>query len=115
MINQFSVSVRQEGDVAVLSTDGYVNHAGGEKVSEAAREMIARGVHKLVINLEGSTVVNSIGISILIEIIEKIQDLEGAIAFCGMTRTIAKTFTIMGLGQFARMAESEQDAISAVT
>jgi hypothetical protein len=50
-----------------------------------------------------------------IEIIEKIQDLEGAIAFCGMTRTIAKTFTIMGLGQFARMAESELDAISAVT
>jgi len=34
VINQFAVTVRREGDVAVLHTDGYVNNLGGEKIGE---------------------------------------------------------------------------------
>lgn len=114
MINQFAVTVRREGDYAVLYTDGYINNLGGEKIGEVAHGLLGEGVRKLVINLEKSTVINSIGISILIEVIEKAQELEGGLAFCGMTKTIAKTFTIMGLAQFATLAENEADAIAAL-
>ncbi|HEY9856427.1 MAG TPA: STAS domain-containing protein [Stenomitos sp.] len=114
MINQFAVTVRKEGDYAVLYTDGYINNLGGEKIGETALALVGEGFKKLVINLEKSTVINSIGISILIEVIEKIQEINGALAFCGLTKTIAKTFTIMGLAQFATLAETEEQAIAAV-
>lgn len=114
MINQFAVTVRKEGDYAVLYTDGYINNLGGEKVGEAAMSLINDGITKLVINLEKSTVINSIGISILIEVIEKIVETQGGLAFCGLTKTIAKTFTIMGLAQFATLADSEAEAIAAL-
>lgn len=114
MINQFAVTVRREGDYAVLYTDGYVNNLGGEKIGEAAHALMADGFKKLVINMEKSTVINSIGISILIEVIEKVQEVEGALCFCGLTRTIAKTFTIMGLAQFATLVDDEAQAIAAL-
>lgn len=114
MINQFAVTVRKEGDYAVLYTDGYINNLGGEKIGETALALVGEGFKKLVINLEKSTVINSIGISILIEVIEKIQEINGGLAFCGLTKTIAKTFTIMGLAQFATLADTEEQAIAAL-
>lgn len=114
MINQFAVTVRKEGDYAVLYTDGYINNLGGEKIGETALALVGEGFKKLVINLEKSTVINSIGISILIEVIEKIQEIHGSLAFCGLTKTIAKTFTIMGLAQFATLADTEEQAIAAL-
>lgn len=114
MINQFAVTVRKEGDYAVLYTDGYINNLGGEKIGEAALALLGEGIKRLVINMEKSTVINSIGISILIEVIEKVQEINGSLAFCGLTKTISKTFTIMGLAQFSTLAESEEQAIAAV-
>lgn len=115
MINQFAVTVRKEGDYAVLYTDGYINNLGGEKIGETAMSLLNDGVKKLVINMEKSTVINSIGISILIEVIEKIQEIQGALVFCGLTKTIAKTFTIMGLTQFAQIADTEEQAIASLS
>jgi len=114
VINQFAVTVRKAADHAVIVTDGYINNLGGEKVGEAANSLLAEGIKKLVINMEKSTVINSIGISILIEVIEKVQEQNGGLAFCGLTKTIAKTFTIMGLAQFATLAETEEEAVAAL-
>ncbi len=35
MPDVLQVSVRREGDVGVVATDGYINNMGAEKVSEA--------------------------------------------------------------------------------
>ena len=39
----FSLSVREEGNVVVIETTGYLNNVGGEKVSEACYEKMASG------------------------------------------------------------------------
>jgi anti-anti-sigma factor len=116
VINQFTIAVRKDpqGRFAVVSTDGYVNNLAGEKIGEAASLLMAEGYTRLVINLEKSSVINSIGISILIEIIEKMQESHGALAFCHLTRTIQKTFTIMGLTQYAALYETEDEAVRGV-
>lgn len=117
MIDAFALTLRKDpqGRYAVLATDGYINNAAGEKIGEAAGALIAEGYRALIINMEKSTVINSVGISILIEVVEKMQDLNGALSFCCLTRTITKTFTIMGLAQVAELYETEQDAIRAVS
>ena len=63
-------------------------------------------LQKLLIDIEGSKVVNSIGISFLIEIIEKLNGKGGKLYFSNLDPSIDKTFTIMGLFQFAGKVSS---------
>ena len=56
--------------------------------------------------------VNSIGISFLIEIIEKLNDNGGKLVFINLDATIEKTFTIMGLFHFAEKADNLEEATS---
>lgn len=116
MNNPFAISVRKDpqGRFAIVATEGYINNLGGEKIGEAAHLLIAEGYTRLIINLEKSSVINSIGISVLIEVIEKMQETHGTLAFCHLTRTIHKTFTIMGLAQYAPLFETESEAIAGV-
>jgi anti-anti-sigma regulatory factor len=50
----------------------------------------------------------------LIEILEKIRELNGQVAFCCVRPTIGKTFRIMGLLQTATLFDTEAKAIQAL-
>ncbi len=114
MSESLQVRVRREGEIGVLETDGYINNLGAEKVAEMCEGLIQEGVKDFVINLEKSRIINSIGISILIEVIEKVRGLEGNVAFCCVTPTIAKTFKIMGLLKASSIHDDESAAVAAL-
>jgi anti-anti-sigma factor len=59
------------------------------------------GIDIVIMDLEKSKVVNSIGISYLIEIIEQINQNNGKLFFTNLDPAIEKTFKIMGLFQYA--------------
>jgi anti-anti-sigma factor len=109
------VAAERRGDVAILSTDGYINNQGGEEIARQAYTQLESGARALVLNLEKTRIVNSIGISILIEVLEKVMDRKGKLAFCGLTPTIDKTFRIMGLAQYAAIYPTEAEAVRAVS
>lgn len=104
---------RREG-VAILYTEGYINNQGGEEIARAAYKLLEEGYRALLLNLRGTKIVNSIGISILIEIIEKMIEIDGRLAFCCLTPTIEKTFHIMGLAQYAGIQPDEESAVAAL-
>ncbi len=101
MIKDFDLKSSMVNDVLVIKTEGYINNAGGEKIAKEFEEPFNNGVTKLLIDIEDSKVVNSIGISFLIEIIEKLNGKGGKLYFSNLDPSIEKTFTIMGLFQFA--------------
>lgn len=108
------VSVERRGDVALFWTDGYINNQGGEEIAREAYSELDSGARALIMNLEKTRIVNSIGISILIEVLEKVMERKAVLAFCGLTPTIDKTFRIMGLAQYAAIYPTEGDALRAV-
>ena len=113
MTDELRVSVDRRGDTgAILYTKGYINNVGGEEIANRAYELMDGGVRMLLLNLRETKIVNSIGISILIEIIEKMMDKGGKIAFCSLTPVIHKTFQIMGLANYASIFENEEAAIA---
>ncbi|MBF0545713.1 MAG: STAS domain-containing protein [Candidatus Riflebacteria bacterium] len=113
MAEEFSLSHQQENDVLIIRTNGYLNDLGAEKVDTICTESLKKGVKKIVINLEKSPLINSIGISILIGVIEAIEELEGKLAFTNLTPTNKKTFEMMGLLQFAQAFDAETEAVKA--
>jgi anti-anti-sigma factor len=114
MAESLEVHIRHANGVGIVETAGYINNIGGEKVAEACNDLIEEGVHHFVLNLAKSHIINSVGISILIEVIEKVKALKGKVAFCCLTPTIAKTFRIMGLLEASSIYDTEQEAVQAL-
>ena len=111
MPETLEVRTRREGNTGIVETDGYINNAGAEKVAQACDLLIKDGIRRFVLNLEKSRIINSIGISILIEVIEKVRELDGKVAFCCVTPTISKTFRIMGLMKASTVHGTESEAL----
>lgn len=113
MTDELRVAVERRGATgAVLYTKGYINNVGGEEIANRAYELMDDGVRSLLLNLRDTKIVNSIGISILIEIIEKMIDKGGRIGFCCLTPVIHKTFQIMGLANYASIYADEAAALA---
>ena len=102
----FNLTSSVENSVLVIKTEGYINNEGGKKIAEEFEKHFDTGVNKVLLDIENSKVVNSIGISYLIEIIEKLNEKNGTLYFTNMDSAIEKTFTIMGLFQFAKKINS---------
>jgi anti-anti-sigma factor len=112
MTESLNVTVDRRDGLAVIYTEGYINNQGGEEIARVAYKLIDEGYRVLLLNLGGTKIVNSIGISILIEIIEKMLEINGRLGFCCLTPTIEKTFHIMGLAQYAPIFSDEPSALA---
>jgi len=111
----FSLTTRSEGDVVILETTGYLNNIGGEQIAQACYKEMDNGKKLFLINLEKSKVVNSIGVSILIEIIEKLQDIDGKLGYYNLAPIVEKTFNIMGLTKYSSVFQSESEALEGMS
>jgi anti-anti-sigma factor len=115
MTETLRLNVDKRDGLAVLYTEGYINNQGGEEIARVAYDLIGEGYRVLLLNLAGTKIVNSIGISILIEVIEKMLEVNGKLGFCNLTPTIEKTFHIMGLAQYAGIYRDEAAASAGLT
>jgi anti-sigma B factor antagonist len=116
-MNEERIKVSQEilaESVGLIAAAGYINNEGGQAIADAANSLMDQGCKTLLINLDGTRIINSIGVSILLEILEKLMDEKGQLAFCNLTPTISKTFEIMGLVQYAAVYPDYDTALAAI-
>ncbi len=111
MTEELRVAIERRKGGAILHTKGYINNVGGEEIANRAYELMEEGFRALLLDLRETKIVNSIGISILIEIIEKMTATGGRICFCCLTPVIHKTFQIMGLANYATIFTDEETAV----
>lgn len=111
MIAEFSLNSEVKNDCVVINTSGYINNLGGQKIIDEFNSHHQNGVNNYILNLAGSKVVNSIGISFLIEVIEKLNESKGKLVFTNLDPSVDKTFMIMGLFHYASKAENIDEGI----
>ena len=111
-MSDFIKSVKESNGIIIIETDGYLNNIGGEAISAICYEKMSAGQNKFLINMAGTKVVNSIGVSILIEIIEKLQEVNGKIGYFNLAPIVSKTFNIMGLTKYSTVHSSEETAVT---
>ena len=114
-MSDFSLSTSVNGDVVIIKTSGYLNNIGGEKIADACYKEIDNGKKLFLLDLEESKVVNSIGVSILIEIIEKLQEVDGKLGYYNLAPIVEKTFTIMGLTKYSTVFSNENEALEGMS
>ena len=111
MTESAKVTVDRREGIAVIYADGYLNEQGGEEIAKAAYGLLEEGYASLLLNLEKTEIVTSIGVAILFEIIERMSNIEGTLAFCNLTPTIDKTFHIMDVSPLTSIYPDEAAAL----
>lgn len=110
----FNVVSKIMGDVAVLYPQGYLNNIAGESLVHACNSFTEKGIHKIVLNFSGTELINSIGISLLLNIVEGLKDCGGTLCFTNMSNGHQDIFEMLGLTKYIRVFGSENDALSSL-
>lgn len=111
-MNHFSIKTELINSKLVIETFGYLNNDGGEIIAKECYKHIESGIKTIILDLKETKVVNSMGISVLIEIIDNLNQVNGKLVFINLDAAIEKTFSIMGLFQFSLKANTLQEALS---
>ncbi|MBE9528572.1 MAG: STAS domain-containing protein [Proteobacteria bacterium] len=102
---------REVGDTVVLYPQNYINGIEGEKLEEVCGTFFEKGIKKFVIDFSETDIINSIGVSILIGIIEKIKESKGVVLFSGLNKVNLEVFRIVGLTKLIPSFATEADAL----
>jgi anti-anti-sigma factor len=111
MEQSFSLTAEVRNSCLVITTVGYVNNVGGEAIAKEFNRHFETGIKQVIVNLAQSKVVNSIGMSFLIEIIEQLSDVDGKLIFTNLDPAVEKMLAIMGLFKFAGKEQSVESAL----
>ncbi len=111
MSGEFNIQTEIRDNTYLIKTEGYINNTAGEQISKLFSENQNTEIKNAIFDLEKSKVINSIGISYLLEVIELLNERNGKIIFINLDPSIEKTFKIMGLFQFAQLSDSVDAAM----
>lgn len=103
----FTFTTRVSEGEAVLHTRGYLSRAAGEQLEAEIVRLLGTGLRRFVVNLRETDLINSVGISILIGVIERVRGEGGELAFAQLTPVNEEIFRIMGLHLHARLLGAE--------
>lgn len=105
---------RELGDCVVLYADEYMNDIEAEKLEELCDVFLKRGVRKLIIDFSQTGLINSIGISILVGIMDKLKGSEGVLLFSGLKKVNHDIFNMLGLAKFVPICTTEEEALKRI-
>ncbi len=105
---------RETGDAVILYADNYINEIEGEKLEDLCEVFIRKGIKKIIIDFTATDLINSIGVSILIGILEKIRDKNGVLLFSGLKKVNHDIFRLVGLTKHIPVFSTDEEAVTEV-
>ena len=99
-------------EVAVVYAGDYVNKMSGQRIERECLTRMERGCRALVINFSDTELVNSIGVSILLGVIDEAERRGARVAFSNVSVHTLKLFELLGLTRLVVLADSDEDALA---
>ena len=99
------------GTTAVVYASDYLNKLTGEKIERECRRQLADGCRALVIDFSDTQLVNSIGISILLGIIDVAEKNGAPVVFSEVNSQTIELFEMLGLTRHVVLAKNEDEAL----
>lgn len=91
------VSVETEGEKTVVYATDYLNKLSGEQIERECKRQLDAGCKTLVVNFAETEIVNSIGISILLGVIDAASEKGAEIVFSDVNDDTIELFEMLGL------------------
>ena len=106
------VQARCVGDTAIIYASDYLNKLTGERIERECKNQLEAGRQAVVINFRDTELVNSIGVSILMGVIDAAEQSQARLIFCDVNTQSASLFEMLGLTKHVRIATDEGEALS---
>ena len=109
------VRSRSIGEMAVVYATDYLNKLSGERIERECRLRLEEGCRALVINFRDTELVNSIGVSILLGVIDAAEGVGAQLVFSDVNKQTVELFEMLGLTKYVALARDEQEALDTLT
>ena len=84
-------------DTAVVVAGDYLNKLAGEKIERECKTKLDQGCKQLVVDFSQTEIINSIGISILLGVIDSAQNTGAKVVFSDLNEDSIELFETLGL------------------
>src|SRR6266568_7976486 len=109
---EIAVQARSVGDAAIIYASDYLNKLSGERIERECRRQLEAGCRTLIINFRDTELVNSIGVSILVGVIDAAEQSTARLIFSDVNDHTAELFQMLGLTRHITLARDEDEALS---
>ena len=109
------VQARCIGDTAIIYASDYLNKLSGERIERECKRQLESGCRALVINFRDTELVNSIGVSILMGVIDASERSNARLIFSDVNNQTANLFELLGLTRHVSVAKDETEALALIT
>ncbi|HEX8289945.1 MAG TPA: STAS domain-containing protein [Pyrinomonadaceae bacterium] len=100
-----NVSVQKSGETAIVYANDYLNKLSGEKIERECRRQLEAGCKTLVVNFSDTEIVNSIGVSILLGVIDAASNAGAKVIFSDVNTDTTELFEMLGLTNHVTLTE----------
>ncbi len=94
---QTNIPVQMEGETATVFAGDYLNKLSGEVIERECKRQLDAGCKTIVVNFADTEMVNSIGVSILLGVINAASDAGANIVFSGVNEDTIELFEMLGV------------------
>ncbi len=98
---EFDVNQAAQGPIVYVNE--YLNKISGEQIERECRQRFDEGCATLRVSFRNTEIVNSIGISILLGIIDAANNASAEVVFTDVNSDTARLFDTLGLARHARI------------
>jgi anti-anti-sigma regulatory factor len=92
--------------VSVVYATDYLNKLTGEKIERECKERLNQGCKTLVVNFRQTELVNSIGVSILLGVIDAASSAGAKVVFSDLNQNTVELFDMLGVTKHVEMSEA---------
>src|SRR5712691_6359339 len=104
---EIAVQARCVCDAAIIYATDYLNKLSGERIERECKRQLESGCRTLIINCRDTELVNSIGVSILVGVIDAAEQNTARLIFSDVNNHTANLFEMLGLTRHVSIATSE--------
>jgi anti-sigma B factor antagonist len=111
MPHPFVVHRAQEGDLTVLSLEGYLDAHTAPDFERAIQSELDAGRVRLIVDGSQLRYISSAGLGVFMSFIEEIREKRGDIKICSLVPKVRQIFDILGFQAIYDMVDSRAAAV----
>src|SRR6266852_4064003 len=109
-----ALPARCVGETAIIYASDYLNKLSGERIERECKRQLEAGWRALVINFRDTELVNSIGVSILMGLIDAAEQNQARLIFSDVNSHTAQLFEMLGLARHVTVVKDESEALALI-
>lgn len=108
----FDITVKNIDDIAIVYPAGYIDFEAKDIMIPFFSELMENKIKRILINFQNVKKINSMGLSVILEIIDDLKEQHAKIRYSNLSRQNEKLFELIGLTEFGEMYSSEIEALA---